>query len=49
MGAQNKRLDIAAKQQEAEARLQDLQDERQRKLEEKLAKGVAAEVSVMYY
>ncbi|XP_023932135.1 S phase cyclin A-associated protein in the endoplasmic reticulum-like isoform X1 [Lingula anatina] len=41
--AQNKRHDILAKHQESQARLQDLQEERQRKHEEKLAKEVAVE------
>ncbi|KAK3584862.1 hypothetical protein CHS0354_027613 [Potamilus streckersoni] len=41
--AQNKRHDIMSKHQESEARLQDMQEERQRKLEEKLAKEAAVE------
>lgn len=41
--AQNKRHDINSRKKECEARLQDLQDERQRRFEEKLAKEVAAE------
>lgn len=41
--AQNKRLEMMSKQQESEARLQDIQDERQRKHEEKLAKEAAVE------
>ncbi|KAL4227984.1 hypothetical protein ACF0H5_013422 [Mactra antiquata] len=41
--AQNKRLEMMSKQQESEARLQDIQEERQRKHEEKLAKEAAVE------
>lgn len=41
--AQNKRHDILSKHQESEARLQDMQEERQRKHEEKLAKEAAVE------
>ncbi|XP_052278081.1 S phase cyclin A-associated protein in the endoplasmic reticulum-like isoform X2 [Dreissena polymorpha] len=41
--AQNKRLDIMSKHQESEARLQDIQEERQRKHEEKMAKEAAVE------
>lgn len=41
--AQNRRHDINSKKKEFEARLQDLQDERQRKFEEKQAKEIAAE------
>lgn len=41
--AQNKRIDIMSKEKDHEARLQDIQEERQRKLEEKAAKEAAAE------
>lgn len=41
--AQNRRHDINSRKKEFEARLQDLQDERQRKFEEKQAKEAAAE------
>ncbi|XP_064475100.1 S phase cyclin A-associated protein in the endoplasmic reticulum-like isoform X2 [Ornithodoros turicata] len=41
--AQNKRIDILSKEKDHEARLQDIQEERQRKLEEKAAKEAAAE------
>ncbi|BFZ01533.1 hypothetical protein BsWGS_04572 [Bradybaena similaris] len=41
--AQNKRHDIMSKHQESEARLHDLMEERQRKLEEKQAKEAAVE------
>ncbi len=44
--AQNKRHDIIAKHQESEARLQDLQEERLRKHEEKAAKEAAVEVII---
>lgn len=41
--AQNKKYDILSKEKDREMRLQDLQDERQRKLEEKQAKEAAVE------
>lgn len=41
--AQNRRHDMNSRKKECEARLQDLQDERQRRFEEKLAKEAAAE------
>lgn len=41
--AQNKRHDLISKEKDHEARLQDIQDERQRRLEEKAAKEAAAE------
>ncbi|KAG0418407.1 hypothetical protein HPB47_004872, partial [Ixodes persulcatus] len=41
--AQNKRIDLMSKEKDHEARLQDIQGERQRKLEEKAAKEAAAE------
>lgn len=41
--AQNKRHDIMSKHQESEARLEDLREERQRRLEEKQAKEAAVE------
>ncbi|RWS16310.1 hypothetical protein B4U79_14864 [Dinothrombium tinctorium] len=42
--AENKRYEILTKEKDCEARLHDLQEERQRKLEEKAAKEAAAEV-----
>lgn len=41
--AQNRRHDLNSRKKDVEARLQDLQDERQRRLEEKQAKEVAVE------
>ncbi|KAH9369975.1 hypothetical protein HPB48_001852 [Haemaphysalis longicornis] len=41
--AQNKRIDLLSREKDHEARLQDIQEERQRKLEEKAAKEAAAE------
>ncbi|GBN35554.1 S phase cyclin A-associated protein in the endoplasmic reticulum [Araneus ventricosus] len=41
--AQNKRHDLISKEKDHEARLHDIQEERQRKLEEKAAKEAAAE------
>ncbi|GIY99977.1 u1-type domain-containing protein [Caerostris extrusa] len=44
--AQNKRHDLISKEKDHEARLHDIQEERQRKLDEKAAKEAAAETRI---